>query len=73
MVLKIVIMFQNQMGSHLILLCINAKTHAQTINRIIRFLIFGLEIINKYKIGNKPQIRADIKIRQFWLDESIQK
>jgi hypothetical protein len=33
-----------------------------------------LELRNKYRIGNnQAQARAEIKIRQFWLEDNIQK
>ncbi len=73
-VLKIVIIFQNHTGSHLILLCISPKIQAHTTNHIIRFFTFVLELKNKYKIGNIPaHNKAEIKIRQFWLEDNIQK
>ena len=74
MVLNMVMMCQIHIGSHLILLWINPKTQAQIMNRISNFRILTLEQANKYNMGNNPaQIRADIKIHQFWLDDNIQK
>lgn len=71
-VLNTVIIFQNQIGFHLILLCINPKIHAQTINRIIRFLIFNLELASKYKIGNiQAHTKAEITIHRFCHDDNI--
>lgn len=72
-VLKIVIMFQNsQIGFHFILLWINQNIHAQTINRIIRFLIFILELAIKYKIGNaQAHNKAETIIHRFCHEDSI--
>lgn len=73
-VLNIVITFQNQIGSHLILLCINPNIQAQTINQIMRFLIFILELAKRYKIGNtKTHNNADITIHRFCPEDNIQK
>ena len=73
-VLKIVITFQNQMGSHLILPWMSPKIQAHIMNHIIRFLIFNLELTNKYKTGNnQAHAKAEIKTHRFCHDESIQK
>ena len=73
-VLNIVIICQIHIGSHLILLCINPKIHAQIINRINNFRILIFEHANRYKIGNNPaQAKAEIKIHQFCPEDSIQK
>lgn len=74
MVLKIVIIFQNQIGSHFILLCINPKTQAQIMNRIIKFLILNFELRNKYNKGkHQAHARAERKTHQFWPEDNIQK
>ena len=71
-VLNTVITFQNKTGSHLILLCINPKIHAQTMNRIIRFLIFILELANKYNIGNnQAHNKAEITTHRFCHEDNI--
>lgn len=73
-VLNIVIIFQNQTGSHFMLLCTNQKIHAQIINRIIRFLIFILSLRKKYKIGNiQAHNKAEIAIHRFCHEDNIQK
>lgn len=73
-VLNTVITFQNQTGSHLILLWTNQKIHAQTINRIIRFLIFILSLRKKYKIGNThAHNKAEITTHRFCHEDNIQK
>jgi len=74
MVLNTVIIFQNHIGSHLILLCIKPKIHAQTMNRIIRFLIFSLELAKKYAIGNaEAHNKAEITTHRFCHEDNIQK
>lgn len=73
-VLNIVIIFQNQTGSHLILLCISPKIHAQIMNRIIRFLIFILSLKKKYKIGKAhAHSKAEITTHRFCHEDNIQK
>ncbi len=73
-VLNTVITFQNHIGSHLILLWIKPKIHAQIINQIIKFLTFNFELRKKYKIGNnRVQAMAEIKTHQFWPEDNIQK
>ncbi len=73
-VLNTVITFQNQTGSHLILLWINPKIHAQIINRNIRFLIFNLELAKKYNSGQTPaHSRAVITTHRFCPEDNIEK
>ena len=73
-VLNTVITFQNHIGFHLILPCINPKIHAQIINRIIRFLIFILGLAIKYKIGKtQAHNKAKITTRRFCHEDNIQK
>ena len=73
-VLNTVITFQNHIGSHLILLWINPKIHAQIINRKIRFLIFSLELAKKYNRGQIPaHSKAVITIHRFCHEDNIEK
>ncbi len=73
-VLKIVIKFQIHTGFHFILLCISQNTQAHITNHMTKFLSLIFELKNKYKIGNAQAHNiADIKIHQFWLEDSIQK
>ena len=72
--LNTVITFQNQTGSHLILLCISQNIQAQMINRKIRFLTFSLELANKYNRGQIPaHAKADITIHRFCPEDNIEK
>ena len=71
-VLNIVIICPNQIGSHLILLWINQKIQAPITNHIISFHVFILEAINKYQIGIKLHIKAEIKIPRFWPEDNIE-
>ena len=73
-VLNTVIICPNQIGSHLILLCIRPKIHAQIMNRISKFLIFTLELAKKYKRGKAhAHARAEITIHRFCPEDSIEK
>lgn len=73
-VLNTVITFQNQTGSHLILLCISQNIQAQIINRKIRFLTFSLELAKKYNRGKThAHAKADITIHRFCPEDNIEK
>ena len=72
-VLNIVIIFQNQTGSHLILLCINPKIHAQIMKLISKLVIFTFEEASIYTIGIRETNIADINSHRFWLEDSIEK
>lgn len=73
-VLNIVIRCQIQIGSHFILECTTPKIQAHKTNAISKFLIFILELASKYKNGNNhAHNKADIKIRRFCPEDSIQK
>lgn len=73
-VLKTVITFPNQIGSHLMLLCTNPNIQAHIMNRIIRFFTFILSLIKKYKIGNAPaHNNAEITIHRFCEEDNIEK
>lgn len=72
-VLNTVIIFQNQIGSHLILLCISQKIQAQITNRMIKFFNFNFELARKYKIGNaQAHNKAEINTRRFCHDDNIE-
>ena len=71
-VLNIVIKCPSQIGFHFILLCISQKIQAHARKNIINFFIFIFELINKYRIGMKLHIKAEIKIHRFRLDEKIE-
>lgn len=70
-VLNIVIMCPNQIGSHLILLCINQNIQAHVTKNIIKFFMLTFELINKYQIGIRLHNKAEIKTHRFCHEDNI--
>ena len=71
-VLNIVIICPNQIGSHFILVCINQKIQAHATKNISKFLILTFELINKYHIGIRLHIKAEMKIHRFCPEDNIE-
>ena len=70
-VLNIVIICQNHIGSHFILLWTSQNTQAHTKNEINRFLNLKLDDSNKYNIGINAHIIAANTTHRFCQDDSI--
>lgn len=65
---------ESQEAPNLIQLCKSQNIQAHKTKLISRFLSFILEHANKYRIGKaQAHNKAEIKIRQFCLEDSIQK